>query len=70
LSSGATTGNPAHERRGCAFARTGSTRRPTPGGGRERRCAIFDERRQVFLARVSVAKNEKPVWLALHDVLF
>jgi integrase len=30
----------------------------------------LDERRQAFLARASVAKNEKPTWLALHDVLF
>jgi integrase len=27
-------------------------------------------RRQAFLVRASVANNEKPVWLALHDVLF
>jgi integrase len=30
----------------------------------------LDERRQAFLARASVAKNKKPQWLALHDVLF
>jgi hypothetical protein len=30
----------------------------------------LDERRQAFLARASVAKNEKPTWLALHDLLF
>lgn len=30
----------------------------------------LDEHRQALLARLSVAKNEKPVWLGLHDVLF
>lgn len=30
----------------------------------------LDERRQAFLARASIAKNQKPVWLALHDLLF
>jgi integrase len=30
----------------------------------------LDERRQAFLARASVSKNERPVWLALHELLF
>jgi integrase len=30
----------------------------------------LDEHRQAFLARASIAKNEKPIWIALHDILF
>jgi integrase len=40
------------------------------GALEEARVREFDEHRQAFLARASVAKNEKPVWLGLHDVLF
>jgi integrase len=40
------------------------------GALEEAKVRDLDERRQAFLARASVAKNEKPVWLALHDVLF
>jgi hypothetical protein len=36
----------------------------------EARVRELDEHRQAFLACASVAKNEKPIWLALHDVLF
>lgn len=32
--------------------------------------ADLDEHRQALLARASIAKNRKPQWLALHDVLF
>jgi hypothetical protein len=38
------------------------------GALEEAKVRDFDERRHVFLARASVAKNEKPVWLALQDV--
>ena len=40
------------------------------GALEEAKVRDLDERRQAFLARASVAKNEKPIWLALHDVLF
>jgi integrase len=30
----------------------------------------LDEHRQAFLARASISKNKKPVWVALHDVLY
>jgi integrase len=40
------------------------------GALEEAKVRDLDEHRQAFLARLSVAKNEKPVWLALHDVLF
>jgi integrase len=40
------------------------------GALEEAKVRDLDERRQAFLARASVAKNEKPVWLALHDVLY
>jgi integrase len=32
--------------------------------------AELDEHRQALLARASVAKNRKPIWVGLHDVLF
>ena len=32
--------------------------------------ADLDEHRQALLARASIAKNRKPQWVALHDVLF
>jgi integrase len=40
------------------------------GALEEAKVGDLDERRQAFLARASVAKNEKPTWLALHDLLF
>jgi integrase len=40
------------------------------GALEEAKVRDLDEHRQAFLARLSVAKNERPVWLALHDVLF
>jgi integrase len=40
------------------------------GALEEAKVRDLDERRQAFLARASVAKNERPVWLGLHDVLF
>jgi integrase len=30
----------------------------------------LDEHRQALLARASIAKNRKPIWVGLHDVLF
>jgi hypothetical protein len=30
----------------------------------------LDEHRRAFLARRSIAKNKKPIWNELHDVLF
>jgi integrase len=32
--------------------------------------ADLDEHRQALLARASIAKNKKPIWVDLHDVLF
>jgi integrase len=40
------------------------------GALEEAKIRDLDEHRQAFLARASVAKNERPVWLALHDVLY
>jgi integrase len=34
------------------------------------RVGDLDEHRQALLARASIAKNRKPIWVALHDVLF
>jgi integrase len=34
------------------------------------RVAELDEHRHALLARASVAKNRKPIWVGLHDVLF
>jgi integrase len=34
------------------------------------RVAELDEHRQALLARASVAKNRKPIWVCLHDALF
>jgi hypothetical protein len=40
------------------------------GALEEAKVCDLDERRQAFLVRASVAKNEKPQWLPLPDVLF
>jgi integrase len=40
------------------------------GAVEEARVADLDEHRQALLARASVAKNGKPIWVGLHDVLF
>jgi integrase len=40
------------------------------GALEEARVRELDERRQAFLARASVAKNGKPIWVGLHDLLF
>jgi integrase len=40
------------------------------GALEEAKVRDLDERRQALLARASTAKNERPTWLALHDVLF
>jgi integrase len=40
------------------------------GAVEEARIADLDEHRQALLARASVAKNRKPMWVGLHDVLF
>jgi integrase len=40
------------------------------GALEEAKVRDLDEHRQAFLARASAAKNQRPVWLALHDVLF
>jgi integrase len=34
------------------------------------RVGELDEHRQSLLARASIAKNKKPIWVGLHDVLF
>ena len=34
------------------------------------RIADLDEHRQAILARASIAKNRRPIWVGLHDVLF
>jgi integrase len=34
------------------------------------RVAELDEHRQALLARASIAKNRKPIWVGLHDDLF
>lgn len=34
------------------------------------RVGDLDEHRQALLARASIAKNRKPIWVGLHDVLF
>jgi integrase len=34
------------------------------------RVGELDEHRQALLARASIAKNRKPLWVGLHDVLF
>jgi integrase len=44
--------------------------RATAGTLEQAKVGDLDERRQAFLARASIAKNQKPIWLALHDVLF
>jgi integrase len=40
------------------------------GALEQARVGDLDEHRQAFLARASVAKNKKPMWVGLHDVLF
>jgi integrase len=40
------------------------------GAIEEAKIGDLDEHRQAFLARASVAKNGRPVWVALHDVLY
>ena len=40
------------------------------GAIRGARVGDLDERRQALLARASIAKNRKPLWVGLHDVLF
>jgi integrase len=40
------------------------------GAVQEARVADLDEHRQALLGRASVAKNRKPIWVGIHDVLF